>query len=77
MRFFFLLSAIWFALMGGFFFAFSAAVMPGLAVMPKDSGMLAMVSINDAVTNAYFAVGFWGALIFAVLGLIIAFVTRP
>ncbi|AGT10489.1 anthrone oxygenase family protein [Paracoccus aminophilus] len=77
MRFFFLLCALWFALMGGFFFAFSAAVMPGLALMPKDSGMLAMQSINGAVTNAYFAVGFWGAMAFSVLGLIVSFVLRP
>lgn len=77
MRVYFLLCALWFALMGGFFFAFSAAVMPGLATMPKDSGMLAMQSINEAVTNPLFAVGFWGAFVLGVLGLILCFFMRP
>ncbi len=77
MRFFFLLSSLWFAVMAGFFFAFSATVMPGLAVMPKDQGMFAMQSINGAVSNIYFAVGFWGAAGFGALGLLISLVMRP
>lgn len=77
MRFYFFLCALWFAVMGGFFFAFSSAVMPGLAQMPRESGMAAMQAINGAVTNAYFALGFWGALVLAGLGVVLAFVLRP
>lgn len=77
MRFFFLLSALWFALMAGFFFAFSAVVMPGLAIMTKETGMLAMQSINGAVSNVYFALGFWVAAAFAALGLVISLFMRP
>ncbi len=77
MRFFFLLGALWFALMGGYFFAFGTSVVPGLALLPKDAGMAAMLSINEAVSNAEYAVGFWGAVVFAALGLVIALVGRP
>lgn len=77
MRFFFLLGAIWFALMGGYFFALGTSVVPGLALLPKDAGMAAMLSINEAVSNAQYAAGFWGAVAFALLGLVVAFVGRP
>ena len=67
---------VFFGLMAGFFFAFSAVVMPGLNLMPADSGMLAMQQINIAVINPWFAIGFWGALVAAVLGALGAILSR-
>lgn len=77
MRFFFLLGAIWFALMGGFFFSYSATVLPGLAQLTPELGMHAMQTINVTVGNAYFLVGFWGAAAFMVLGLVFSLTLRP
>lgn len=67
MRLLSLLCALWFALMSGFFFAFSSTVMPGLALMPDEPGMRAMQAINIAVANPLFAAGFWVALLLAVV----------
>ena len=61
-------SALWFALMAGFFFAFSSTVMPGLSLAAAEPGMIAMQGINIAVRNTLFAAGFWVALALAVAG---------
>jgi len=69
-------SALWFALMAGFFFSFSSTVMPGLSLTAPEPGMLAMQEINAAVRNAMFAAGFWGALALAVAGAVLSPIRR-
>lgn len=59
---------LWFALMAGFFFAYDSTVMPGFAALPAEEAMRAMQHINAAVQNAWFASGFWGAILLAVIG---------
>jgi uncharacterized membrane protein len=49
------------ALMGGLFFAFSWAVMPGLKRLPDAAFIAAMQSINRAIQNPVFFAGFVGA----------------
>ncbi|UFH57900.1 DUF1772 domain-containing protein [Spirosoma sp. KNUC1025] len=49
------------ALMGGLFYAFSWAVMPGLKRLPDASYILAMQSINRAIQNPVFFAAFLGA----------------
>lgn len=68
--------ALWFALMAGFFFAYSATVLPGLDAASATTGMSAMQQINGAVSNPFFAAGFWGALAFAVAGVVVAALRR-
>lgn len=68
--------ALWFTLMSGFFFAFSATVMPGFQISDHATGMIAMQRINEAVSNPFFAVGFWGALVLALVGMGAAGFTR-
>lgn len=69
--------AIWFALMGGFFFAFSTTVMPALHQVPPSEGLHAMQQINETVTNPGFAAGFWIAILLATAGLFAALIRRP
>lgn len=69
--------ALWFALMAGFFFAFSTTAMPALAVISPQSGLLAMQAINETVSNPGFAAGFWTAIALAVIGLFAALLRRP
>jgi uncharacterized membrane protein len=71
------LCALWFGLMAGFFFAYSATVMPGLAGPSPQNGMAAMQAINDAVANPFFASGFWVALALAAVGALISLIVRP
>lgn len=58
------LGTMWIGIMAGFFFAFSVVVMPGLEETDPLAAMAAMQAINDAVANAAFALGFFGALVF-------------
>ncbi|WP_349360649.1 anthrone oxygenase family protein [Stappia sp.] len=69
-------SALWFALMAGFFFAFSSTVMPGLSLAPAELGMIAMQEINVAVHNLLFTAGFWVAFALAIAGAVLSVVRR-
>jgi uncharacterized membrane protein len=53
--------ALWVGVMAGFFFAFSVVVMPGFDEADPLTAMAAMQAINDAVQNAVFFLGFFGA----------------
>ncbi len=77
MRLLSVLCALWFALMAGFFFAFSTTTMPALAQVSPQSGLLAMQAINETVSNPGFAAGFWVAIVLAVIGLFAAILRRP
>ena len=68
--------ALWFALMAGFFFAFSATVMPGLSLAAAEPGMVAMQGINMAVRNPLFAAGFWVPLALALAGALLSTIQR-
>lgn len=50
-------------LMTGLFFAFSAAVMPGLADLPPDHGRAAMRRINVRIQNLVFLLVFLGSAV--------------
>lgn len=56
------LCTIWVGVMAGFFFAFTAVVMPGLEATEQLAAMRSMQSINEAVRNALFGLGFFGAV---------------
>ncbi len=66
MRFACMAVAANFALMAGFFFAFSVVVMPGLDVTAPDSAVLAMQGINRAVRNGVFFSSFFLGMVFAI-----------
>jgi uncharacterized membrane protein len=68
---------IWFALMAGFFFAFSAVALPGLDRLSPEAAARAMQAINAAVANPVFAIGFWGAAVLAIVSMPVALVWRP
>ena len=70
------LAALWVAVMAGFFFAFSAVVMPGLATADQGVAMAAMQSINDSVRNFAFAAGFFGAPLLCVVAMVHAALRR-
>jgi uncharacterized membrane protein len=54
-------------LMAGVFFAFSTAVMPGLARLGPAQGILAMQFINRAILNPLFLIVFMGSAAFCAL----------
>ena len=54
-------------LMAGLFFAFSIAVMKGLAGRPAAEGMAAMQAINRAILNPVFLLVFMGSAIASVV----------
>jgi uncharacterized membrane protein len=54
-------------LMAGLFFAFSAAVMPGLRRLPPSAGAAAMQSMNRAILNPVFGVVFGGTALACLL----------
>jgi uncharacterized membrane protein len=54
-------------LMAGLFYAFSIAVMPGLAGSGDRTFVAAMQQINKAILNGWFALGFAGAPLLTVL----------
>lgn len=63
------LAALWVGVMAGFFWAFTAVVMPGLAAEETAplAVLAAMQGINDVVRNAQFALFFFGAPILCLL----------
>ena len=63
---------LWFGCMAGFFYSFSAVVMPGLEMTEPTAALAAMQDINSAVRNPIFGVGFFGAAAIAA-----ALVARP
>lgn len=68
---------LWFGAMAGFFWSFSAVVMPGLDRADPAVAITAMQDINVAVRNPLFGVGFFGAaLIAAALVVRSAFMAR-
>lgn len=71
-----LLCLLWVGAMAGFFWAFSVVVMPGLTTIDPLAAMASMQAINDAVQNAAFFVGFFGAPVFCVLVVVRALVRR-
>lgn len=68
---------LWFGMMAGFFYAYSATVSPGLLAASPDVALAAMQAINASVQNAFFAAGFWGAPIAALALLMAASAGRP
>lgn len=58
------------ALLAGFFYAFSCAAMPGLSRVNDRVFVSSMVSINDAVRNPLFALGFYGPFVFGIAVLV-------
>jgi uncharacterized membrane protein len=68
---------LWFGIMAGFHFAFSATVVPGLADADPLAALSAMRSINANVRNPVFGIAFWGAALLAVGGAAWAVVRRP
>lgn len=68
--------AIWAGVMAGFFFAFSVAVMPGLAAVDSTAALRSMQGINIAVRNAPFAAGFFGAAMLSAAVILRAFFRR-
>lgn len=65
MRVLSILCGLFFAVMAGFFLAFSVAVVPSLQAIPGSTGMRTMQSLNQFDANPVFAIGFWGAMILA------------
>ncbi len=59
-------------LIGGVFFAFSDFVMPALALLPAQWGMVAMQSINVTVLNRGFLGVFMGMALLSVVALVSA-----
>lgn len=62
-----LAATLWAGVMSGFFWSFSTVVMPGLASTHPQTAMQAMQSINTAVHNGLFAVGFFGMPLICIL----------
>jgi uncharacterized membrane protein len=54
-------------LMAGLFFAFTMAVMPGLARASDRSFVEGMQRINESILNGWFALAFGGALVFTAI----------
>jgi uncharacterized membrane protein len=60
-------AAVAMGLMAGLFYAFSIAVMPGLARSGDRAFVTAMQQMNVAILNGWFALGFAGAPLLTVL----------
>lgn len=71
-----MLGTLWVGIMAGFFFAFSFVVMPGLDETEPLAAMASMQAINDAVSNAAFALGFFGAPVICLAIIATALVRR-
>lgn len=69
-------AVLWFGLMAGFFFAYSATVMNALAVADARVALTTMQAINAHVQNPAFQLAFWGALAAAIVALTLA-LARP
>jgi uncharacterized membrane protein len=59
------------ALMAGLYFAFSCAVMPGLARTDDRTFVAAMQWINMRILNGWFAVAFGGAFVLTTVALVL------
>ncbi|MFG1811804.1 DUF1772 domain-containing protein [Streptomyces sp. NPDC049040] len=58
-------------LMAGLYFAFSVAVMPGLAQAGDRTFVEAMQRVNAAILNGWFTLAFGGALVLGVLAAVL------
>ncbi|WP_323959844.1 DUF1772 domain-containing protein [Arthrobacter sp. JZ12] len=58
-------------LIAGLFYAFSVSVMPGLRRIGDQPFVQAMGAINTAIQNLWFAVSFFGALLFTAWALVL------
>ena len=67
---------LWAGLMGGFFYAFSVLVMPGLDATNPLVAIPSMQNINAAVDSRLFGLGFSGAAILAGVALVIGVLRR-
>lgn len=76
MRILSILCGLWFAVMAGFYFAFSIAVMPALQQSPDTAGMTTMQSLNHSSDHPLFVLGFWGAMALAMIGSVLALRSR-
>lgn len=65
------------ALMAGLFFAFSCAVMPGLARLSDREFVAAMQAINRRIQNPVFFTVFFGAPVFLVLSVFLHYGQMP
>lgn len=65
-------AALWAAVLGGFFWAYSVSVAPGLALAEPSAAMQAMQTINVAVRNPGFALGYFGAVVLCLALLAVA-----
>ncbi|MEU3557985.1 anthrone oxygenase family protein [Streptomyces fragilis] len=63
-------------LVAGLFYAFSIAVMPGLARTDDRTVVRTMRSINAAILNGWFLLGYLGALLFDVVAVVLLAVDR-
>ncbi|MGB3635717.1 MAG: anthrone oxygenase family protein [Rubrobacteraceae bacterium] len=70
------LCMLWVGVMAGFFFAFTVLVMPGLDATEPLAAMSAMQAINDAVRNALFAIGFFGAMVLCLAVILVSLIRR-
>ena len=55
------------ALMAGLFFAFSACIMKAFSVIPSESGVHVMRTINRVIVNPWFVVAFIGTTVLSVI----------
>jgi uncharacterized membrane protein len=67
-----LAAALGAGLAAGFFFSFSAVVMPAFARIPAPPGIAAMQSINIAVINPWFFTVFFGTALLSVIAIVVA-----
>ncbi|MCT2593642.1 DUF1772 domain-containing protein [Streptomyces sp. N2-109] len=60
-------------LMAGIYFAFSVAVMPGLAATNDETFVRSMQSVNVKILNGWFMLAFFGALLLPALAGVLLF----
>ncbi|MCD6068465.1 MAG: hypothetical protein K0S33_3291 [Bacteroidetes bacterium] len=70
-----LITALFSALMAGFFYSYSCSVMPGLGKLSDDEFIKAMQSINREIQNPVFFLSFFGILIFLPLSTFLSYGT--
>jgi uncharacterized membrane protein len=67
-----LAAALGSGLAAGFFFSFSAVIMPSLVKIPAPQGIAAMQSINIVVINPWFFTVFFGTALLSVIVMVAA-----